>query len=123
MSAKNCRKRQETRHVTLDTYFKQNWLKENRRWRRKAIRNPFLRRKNAELLPSMASFQTFTKTVMKTRHVNCVALSAVHYTLCKTVTGSGARNEIRRNIKLCCGRRRKAVHMWKMLVILQLRIK
>jgi formate dehydrogenase assembly factor FdhD len=35
--------------------------------------NKFLKLKNAMLLTSRASFQIFTKTVMKTGHVDCVA--------------------------------------------------
>jgi hypothetical protein len=66
------------------------------------MQNTFIKIKNAELLTSGASFQTFTKTVQNTRHVNYVAWSNVHHILCKSVT-TGARNVIRSIMKFVLG--------------------
>jgi hypothetical protein len=73
MSGKKCRKRQETRHATSDSYFKQTMAERKLKIEKEGMRKPFLKRENAELLTARAPFQTFTKTVMKTRHVGAVA--------------------------------------------------
>jgi hypothetical protein len=74
MSGQKCRKKQETRHDNSDVYFKQTLakrkLKVEKEGNAKSIPK---KRNNTELLTSRASFQTFTKRVMKTRHVGAVA--------------------------------------------------
>jgi hypothetical protein len=74
MSARKCRKRQETRHTTSDSYLKQTLARGKLKLEKKrAMQNLFPKRKNAHLLMSGSSLQTFTKTRMKTRHVDSVA--------------------------------------------------